>query len=993
MTGIARLPLEARLLIGLAIALAVVHVSTPLAIRVAERFEFYDKPIGYKGHAAPTPYLGGAAVVAGFLVAVVLLGGDWDRSLPLLAGVVVLWVVGTIDDRKTVSPTARIVVETALGAGLWALGIGWELGAGPVVDIAASVLWIVAVVNAFNLFDNMDGAASSMAAVVAGGLALLGVVQGDSWLAVTAAALCGAAVGFLPHNLLASPARIFLGDGGSMPVGFAVAAVTMIGVSDAAPAWQSLAMGMLFVGIPALDTTLVMVSRRRRGLSVLTAGRDHLTHRTMQRFQTARAVAVGLGAAQAVISAVAVIALRGGSAAVLIAVIAYLVGLGLAVTLLDSRFAPAPAASASDQAIVGRPSELPAVLLLVPLGVGIGVSPFFFAYYDAGIWAPVAMGLLGVATAGLIAHPPRLGLPAALVLVGIVGTGLWALVSASWADSIEQAVVEGNRWLAYAALALVLLVLVRSERVALALLAAIGLACLGVGLTILARMLGSDPGDLFLGGRLNAPLGYINGLGSFFLLGLWACVAAAERRHPAVAAAGAGGATLLAGLLLLSQSRGVALAAAASTLVVLALVPGRVRRGWALAIVFGAVALAAPALLDVYSLASAQALPVEVGRRAAQHLALAAVLAGATWGAAVWAAERWDGEWLRLAAGGALAVGMIVAVMVGLASAGRIANTLDRQYTAFVRLSIEPQGTAVQSAAPRSRLVTGSGYRYDYWRIAWAVWKEAPIRGVGAGNYDRPYFARRATTEDIRQPHSVELQLLSELGLVGAGLFALALAGIALGARRVIAAARRSPDARALSVASIGILVAWLAHTSVDWIHLLPGVTAIAIVAAVCLVRRPEQARDEPRRRGFRWAPAIGVAVLVTFVAVSLSRQALSGHFLSAARAALAKDPATTLREADRALRLDPEAIGAYYAKAAALARFNEPRAAKAALREAARREPGDYVTWALLGDLAVRTGHLNDAGRLYKRALTLNPRDPSLLALARDPRSATPKN
>src|SRR5215217_5631184 len=135
MTGTARLPLEARLLIGLAIALAVVHVTTPLAIRVAERFEFYDKPIGYKGHAAPTPYLGGAAVVAGFLVAVVLLGGDWDRSLPLLA-----WVVGTIDDRKTVSPTARIVVETALGAGLWALGIGWELGAGPVVDVAASVL-------------------------------------------------------------------------------------------------------------------------------------------------------------------------------------------------------------------------------------------------------------------------------------------------------------------------------------------------------------------------------------------------------------------------------------------------------------------------------------------------------------------------------------------------------------------------------------------------------------------------------------------------------------------------------------------------------------------------------------------------------------------------------------------------------------------------------------------------------------------------------------
>src|SRR5215207_8679437 len=819
MTGIARLPLEARLLIGLAIALAVVHVSTPLAIRVAERFEFYDKPVGYKGHAAPTPYLGGAAVVAGFVVAMLVLGGDWDRSLPLLAGVVVLWIVGTIDDRRTVSPTARLVIEAALGAGLWGLGLGWERGAGPVVDVLASVAWIVAVVNAFNLFDNMDGAASSMAAVIAGGLALLGVVEGDTWLAVTAAALCGAAVGFLPHNLLASPARIFLGDGGSMPLGFAVAAVTMIGVSDAAPAWQSLAMGLLFVGIPALDTTLVMVSRHRRGPSIMTAGRDHLTHRTRQRFQTARAVAVALGGAQAVVSALAVIALSGGSAAIAIAVIAYLVGVGVAIALLDSRFASAPAAATSTLAAAGRPGlDLPTVLLLVPLAAGIAVSPFFFGYYDASIWAPVGMGLLGIATAGLIARPPPLGLPAALLLAGIVSTGLWALASTSWGDSIEQAVVEGNRWLTYAALALVLLVLLRSERVALALLAMIGIGCVGVGVTVLVRMLGSDPGDLFLGGRLNAPLGYINGIGSFFLLGLWLCVAAAERRQPAVAAAGAGGATLLAGLLLLTQSRGIALAVGLSVLVVLVLVPGRIRRGWALAVVSGAFALAAPALLDVYSAASTTALPVDVGHRAARHLVFAAGLAGLTWGAAVWVAERWDGEALRLAAAGALAVGLIVAATVGLASAGRIADMLDRQYTSFVRLSVEPQGTAVQ---PTSRLVTGSGNRYDYWRVAWAAWKEAPVRGVGAGNYDRPYFARRATTEDIRQPHSVELQLLSELGLVGAGLFALALAGIALGARRVIAAARRSPDARALSVASIGILVAWHVHTSVDWIHLL----------------------------------------------------------------------------------------------------------------------------------------------------------------------------
>jgi tetratricopeptide (TPR) repeat protein len=136
---------------------------------------------------------------------------------------------------------------------------------------------------------------------------------------------------------------------------------------------------------------------------------------------------------------------------------------------------------------------------------------------------------------------------------------------------------------------------------------------------------------------------------------------------------------------------------------------------------------------------------------------------------------------------------------------------------------------------------------------------------------------------------------------------------------------------------------------------------------------------------------AVGAAVLVTLGAVSLSRQALSEQFLGDARAALGTDPATALRDADRALRLDPEAVGAYYTKAAALARFDEPAAARATLTEAARRAPGDFVTWALLGDLAVRAGDLGEARRAYGRALRLNPGDPSLRALAADPSSAQP--
>src|SRR5690242_6477685 len=98
------------------VALAVVYSATPLAIRVADRLQFYDKPAGYKGHGRPTPYLGGAAVMAGFLLAVLAAWtGDGGRAVPLLGGMAVLWLVGTLDDRLNLSWAIRVAIETALG--------------------------------------------------------------------------------------------------------------------------------------------------------------------------------------------------------------------------------------------------------------------------------------------------------------------------------------------------------------------------------------------------------------------------------------------------------------------------------------------------------------------------------------------------------------------------------------------------------------------------------------------------------------------------------------------------------------------------------------------------------------------------------------------------------------------------------------------------------------------------------------------------------------
>src|SRR5215210_7185428 len=256
--GVRRLPLEARIALGLVVALALVYSATPLAIRVADRLQFYDKPAGYKGHGRPTPYLGGTAVMVGFLLALVVVSvTDWDRTLPLVGGMAVLWAVGTIDDRLNVSPLLRVAFEVVVAWMLWQAGLGWDLGLGGGVDLALTAAWVVGVVNAFNLFDNMDGAASTMALVVSACAAVLGVIHGDNWLAVAAATLCGACMGFLPHNL-ASPARIFLGDGGSMPIGFAVAALVMIGAAEAAPASQALVVVALRGGASSIVLIVVL---------------------------------------------------------------------------------------------------------------------------------------------------------------------------------------------------------------------------------------------------------------------------------------------------------------------------------------------------------------------------------------------------------------------------------------------------------------------------------------------------------------------------------------------------------------------------------------------------------------------------------------------------------------------------------------------------------------------------------------------------------------
>src|SRR5256885_2781785 len=164
----------------------------------------------------------------------------------------------------------------------------------------------------------------------------LGVVRGDGWLAAGAASMCGACLGFRPRNL-ALPSRIFLGDGGSMPMGLVVAVLVMVAAGTSPVAWHSLLVALLLIGVPLVDTCLVIVSRRRRGVSVLSGGRDHLAHRASVHLPSPRAVALLLGAIQAALAVVAVLDNQGQGLLVVISASVFVLIAGCAIIVLHTQ--------------------------------------------------------------------------------------------------------------------------------------------------------------------------------------------------------------------------------------------------------------------------------------------------------------------------------------------------------------------------------------------------------------------------------------------------------------------------------------------------------------------------------------------------------------------------------------------------------------------------------------------------------------------------------
>jgi UDP-GlcNAc:undecaprenyl-phosphate/decaprenyl-phosphate GlcNAc-1-phosphate transferase len=322
------------------LAAAVTFAAVRPVIALARRTAFYDHPTGYKGHHRATPFLGGLAVLAGFIAAVVAFGQATDRLWVILACALGLLAVGTLDDRFPVRPRWRVLAEVAAAIALDAAGLGWTVFGPELLNTLLTIAWVVGLCNAFNLMDNLDGATGTVAGVSAAGIGVVGLTYGDTATAAFAFALAGACAGFLAHNL-ARPARIFLGDGGSLPIGFLVAAGAIAACDGHGLGVTVIPFGALLAGLAIFDTTLVVISRRRAGVPLGTAGRDHLTHRMLSRLGSERRVALVLALVQAWLCLGAILGAQAGPAALsFVAVFALACGLVAGGVLESVRWRP-----------------------------------------------------------------------------------------------------------------------------------------------------------------------------------------------------------------------------------------------------------------------------------------------------------------------------------------------------------------------------------------------------------------------------------------------------------------------------------------------------------------------------------------------------------------------------------------------------------------------------------------------------------------------------
>lgn len=271
----------------LLIAFVMVFLGTPLVKKLAYIVKAVDKPEARKVHVQTMPRLGGLAICLGFWLTVLFTQKMTQEFYGLLAGGLIITLVGIIDDIKGVKPRAKLLVQVVAACVVIYAGVRVEFITNPFKDALISpgyfsypltLLWIIGITNAVNLIDGLDGLAAGVSAIAAITLGIVAYMETSQQAAMLAFILAASVLGFLRYNF--HPAQIFMGDTGSLFLGFNLSVIAIVGLTKSTTV-VSLFLPVVILGIPIVDTLFAIVRRYFSGKPIFCADKGHLHHRLL----------------------------------------------------------------------------------------------------------------------------------------------------------------------------------------------------------------------------------------------------------------------------------------------------------------------------------------------------------------------------------------------------------------------------------------------------------------------------------------------------------------------------------------------------------------------------------------------------------------------------------------------------------------------------------------------------------------------------------------
>jgi hypothetical protein len=626
--------------------------------------------------------------------------------------------------------------------------------------------------------------------------------------------------------------------------------------------------------------------------------------------------------------------------------------------------------------VESRPGERQVAALLAAIVAAVFI---WWAWkqgaYFGEVFLPGAIFIYALLILLLLAAPVRARLrgPAAIATAAIVALAGWTLLSIIWSPVQDAALQDFERVILYAgAFLLGLWTCILAGRWMLLPLAAVAVVGAVIGVVVVVTLAGGTDVATIVhsDATLRFPIGYRNAEAAFLLICLWPTLALAAEGNLSwqLRALLVGVATMLLDLAFLSQSRGSLPAAAVAVTVFIAVSPRRLRAATYLGLAALPVLPVLPTLLDVFQHGHGGPGLIPLLRDAARAVAfssIASIVLSAICFREVESRLDLGRKRVQILSRAAAAVAIAVVLIGGtifVAQRGGPIGFLDQRINEFKQVGYPD----LRSQGTRFGANVGSN-RHDFWRVSVDQGRDHPLLGGGAGSFAPAYLLERKSGESPRDPHSVEMRILSELGVVGLLLFLTFVVSAALAGMRT---RRLGPTAGALAAGSLTAGAYWLIHASYDWFWLYPAITAPAFfLLGACAA--PSLRETSPEARSLRVGGAVAFAIAIV-VAVPLF---LSQRYANDAYDEFPADPSAAISDLDRASDLDPFDPAPLMTKGVIEARLGDEAAAAAAFREAIDRQPDGYAPHFFLAR-ALASTDLATARAEAAEARRLNPLD-----------------